>query len=176
MKSFIFKYIDVDDLDQVMQEIKQFHAFKRFPVPNFFSMKPEEVMPHLPTLEKWFNKHNMETNLIAHIGQPPNSIQAVHIDSGPLSIALNFPIDIVSECSTLFFENKGEIVENYTPVTNIKYLTYVDPDPVVIGEYVLTHPTLLNIKLPHSIRNKSATETRYCFSFRFKQDPWHLIK
>lgn len=175
MENFVYKYIDVDNLDQVLREIKSFHKFKNFTKPNFYNMSPEEVMPHLPTLNEWFIKKNLKPKYIAHIGQLKRSSQAVHIDTGDNDLALNFPIDVVHEAYTVFFKNKGELKTAYTPNTNVKYSVYVDLDPIEIGRYVLDKPALLNIKNPHAIRNKSITNDRYCFSFRFVEDPWHLI-
>ena len=179
MENFIFKYIDIDAdvLDQIMLEIKKFHTFKNFETHNFTTVNAKEAMPHLPTLEKWFQQNNLTPYYVAHMGQAALSEQDIHVDSGDNSLALNFPIDIVEECATLFFEKNGEIETRYTPVTNVKYLKYVDHNPMVeIGRYTLTKPTLINVGIPHAIRNGSKTNMRYCFSFRFKEDPWHLVK
>lgn len=173
--NFIYKHLDTSDMDieQIQKEIIAYHKFRNFPNVNFLTMQPADILPNLPTLATWFEKQGLVVDRCAHLGQRPQSQQALHIDTGNNSIALNFPIEVVEEAYTLFYKFKGKLVDRYTPNTNVRYQEYVDDALEELGRYVLKAPTLINIKLPHSIVNKSDT-IRYCFSFRFKEDPWHL--
>jgi len=173
--NFTFKHLDTTDMDidQIQKEINEYHKLKNFPNVNFYSMQPVDILPNLPTLAAWFEKQGLVVDRCAHLGQNPHSKQVLHIDTGSNCLALNFPIDIVEEAYTVFYKFKGKLVDRYTPNTNIRYQEYVDDNLEELGRYVLTKPTILHIKLPHSIVNNS-DRIRYCFSFRFTKDPWHL--
>jgi hypothetical protein len=72
------------------------------------------------------------------------------------------------------FENNGQLVMAYTKKTNLPFSRYVDETPVELSRFVLSSPTLINIKVPHQVVNDSNMD-RICLSFRFDPDPWHLI-
>lgn len=171
--NFIYKYFDNLPKEQIQQEIIAYHKTKKFPM-HFYPTDIPELLLNLPTINMWFKEQGLTVQTCAHLVQRANSQQAIHIDTGNQNIALNFPIEVIPDAYTVFYKLKGIIVEKFTPVTNVKYAEYIDNDLEELGRYVLRQPTFINIKLPHSIINKSNLD-RYCFSFRFKEDPWHLI-
>jgi hypothetical protein len=171
--NFIYKYFDNLPKEQIQQEIVAYHRTKKFPM-HFYPTDIPELLLNLPTINMWFKDQGLTVQTCAHLVQRAHSKQIKHVDTGNQTIALNFPIEVIPDAYTVFYKLKGTIVEKFTPVTNVKYSEYVDHDPEELGRYVLRQPTFINIKLPHAIINNSDLD-RYCFSFRFKEDPWHLI-
>ena len=171
-QNFIYKYIDHLPIEQIHKEIITYHQSREFPS-HFYLVDIAEVLSNLPTLSDWFRDQRLISIHCAHLVQKANSQQALHIDTGNQQIALNFPVEIVDEAYTAFYKFKGKLVDKLTPKTGVRYQQYIDNELEELGRYCLTQPTLINIKLPHRIVNLSATN-RYCFSFRFAEDPWRL--
>jgi hypothetical protein len=180
--------VDVKNKDNV--PIMQLHLDNSNPVASvghltkytFIHCDINETMQKLPKLNKFFNSTGIELLRIAIIVTHPNSTQDPHIDQGPERLAINFPLAGTGETFTQMFKNKGilkyvtSIDENKTAIKEQRrYLQYFDEDLEELGRYVLNRPVILNVKMPHSVVNLSNDE-RIGISFRFKQDPWHLIK
>ena len=174
--TFCFKHLHLDNYSEVQDEINKYCRSLQLPVHTIFKpLVVDDVIWATPKLFSWFAKNNLTPVTVAYIAVAPESNQVMHVDPGPSALALNFPVgDILYDAHTSFYRNKGRWSNSSTPHTNVGYIEYTDPEPEEVGRYVLTQPTLIHIKIPHSIKNLS-TQPRVCLSFRFKIDPWNLI-
>lgn len=169
---FLHKKVVIPDLDAISQEISNIdfggdpHGFRILGLGS--------VSSSLPTLWKWFSAVNAQPSRVCYINLKPGTSQQIHIDTGPMELALNMPVSGCLGSHTRVFENKGRVVTAYT-TTNLTFSKYIDDDPVEISRFVLDSPTLINIKMPHQVVNDT-DHNRICLSFRFTPDPWHLIK
>lgn len=171
---FYFKSLIIPDIETINAEIKLYDQ-NREPTLGFSHVNNSLVLNSLPTLNKWFSEHNMVVDRTAVLIIRSNDIQIPHIDQGAQSLAINFPLQHCNNTWTRFFKNTGILVQKFTPYTNLPYLEYVDDNMQEETRYELTGPTLINIKQPHSVINKTNFD-RSCISFRFKEDPWFLLE
>jgi hypothetical protein len=172
--NFYFKSLNIPSIEHINAEIKLYDQ-NREPTVGFAHVDNTLVLNELPILNKWFNEHNMIIERIAVITIKSNSIQSPHVDQGTQSLAINFPLQHCNDTWTRFFKNTGTVVKKVTPDTKIPYLAYIDNNMQEDTRYELTGPTLINIKKPHSVMNKTNFD-RSCISFRFKEDPWFLLE
>lgn len=172
-ESFVYKYLDMPCLDQILAEIAQ----SDFPTNlyNFKIIDHIRILEKTPSLLNWFNENNLVIDRLAFLNQKAQTTQVLHVDSGPSELALNFPVSGCHEVKTEFYEDNGHQEEAFVPNTGLKYYRYVSDKLIFKSEYELTKPTLINIKVPHRIVNNTDHD-RICYSFRFKEDPWFLAK
>lgn len=173
LTSFTYRYINIPNFEQIAKEIAA-SDFSR-DLYNFRIINHNSVLEKIPTLANWFKDKNLIVSKLAFLNVRQASIQTLHIDTGDNDLALNFPVYGCEGVFTEFYKNKGQIVESFVPHTGVKYYRYVDDNPELLSTYVLTRPTLLNVKIPHRVVNKTDHD-RICYSFRFKTDPWHLLE
>jgi hypothetical protein len=173
---FCYKYLHIENYNELQAEIDSYCQRLDLPVHTIFKpLALDDVIWNTPKLFAWFTKNNLKLTTVAYIAVAPESDQVMHVDPGQSALALNFPVgEIRYDAHTSFYRNKGRWTNSATPYTNVGYIEYTDPAPEEVGRYVLTQPTLLHIKIPHSIKNPGA-HPRVCLSFRFKIDPWNLI-
>lgn len=148
---------------------------------TFVHLDSNYVMKFLPALKQYFTDMNMgDIERVAYVSTPPNSVNAVHMDQGPETLALNFPLTDCSNSYTQFLKNNGKLVA--IPLIDTvngveekrKFMKFVTDDPIEVGRYTLNGPVMLNVKMPHGVVNQGPT-LRAGISFRFKKDPWHLV-
>lgn len=173
-KTFYFKHLTIPNIENINAELKAYDQNRESTV-GFSLVNNDAVLNTLPTLSKWFNEHNIVISSIAVLIIRSNTIQVPHIDTLTTSLAINFPLQHCKDTWTRFFKNTGTVVKKFTPYTNVPYLEYVDDNMQEETRYELTGPTLINIKEPHSVINKTNFD-RSCISFRFKEDPWCLLE
>ena len=177
MKDFLFKILDIDSqtFDLIRKEIAEFYKNTEHIVGQFSMIDNESTLNVLPTIAKWLEVNKLEVMHIGYISVNPNTIQQAHIDSGESSLALNFPVINCNNVTTEFFKLESkDLTIRHSKGTNLPYYHFDNTDKDIIGSFTLTQPTLLNIKMPHSVVNNTELE-RISLSFRFKNDPWHLI-
>jgi len=172
--NFYFKSLNIPSIEQINEEIKVYDQTRESTI-GFSHVNNNLVLNALPTLTQWFNEHSMIVERIAVLTIKSNSIQVPHVDQGTQSLAINFPLQHCNDTWTRFFKNTGTVVKKFTPDTKIPYLAYIDNNMQEDTRYELTGPTLINIKKPHSVMNKTNFD-RSCISFRFKEDPWFLLE
>ena len=171
---FYFKSLNISNIEQINEEIKSYDT-NREPTVGFALVDNTIVLTALPTLNKWFTDCNMIVDRIAVLIIKSNNIQMPHVDLGIQSLAINFPLQHCNDTWTRFFKNTGTLVKKFTPDTKVPYLAYIDDNMQEDTRYELTGPTLINIKKPHSVINRT-NFNRSCISFRFKKDPWFLLE
>ena len=173
MKDFTYSRISIPNADLIAKELA--HLDQIYPDdPKFQRLDLSGSIAMLPTLANWVIKVGIKISMVCHINIQAGMSQTIHIDVGTPKLALNFPIRGCHGAYTKIFRNKGELVTLYTPTTNLRYIAYIDDNPEEICRFVLDAPTLLNVKIPHSVVNTSS-ENRVCLSLRFETDPWHLL-
>ena len=167
---FYFKQLDIP-YDQ--SEILNF--FNSNDKHDYFKgMHPRDVVDYLPSIFKWFDEQNLTPNYVAYIATKNQFKQVIHIDSGYHQLAINFPIFNCETIKTSFYEvdktSEKTFISYPSKLIATEYTNYIS----TICSYVLTKPTLLNLKMPHSVDNNTDS-IRYALSFRFKEDPINLM-
>lgn len=175
MKDFLFKILDTELFDKIKEELSILYE-RTEPAPGRFRILDKDATLNLlPTVVKWFQENNLEVRQVAYISLAGHTSQQAHVDSGEPQLALNFPVINCDEVVTEFFKlEEQDLTIQYTVETNLPYHHFDSTDKDPIGSFSLTQPTLLNIKMPHRVVNNTDSE-RISLSFRFKNDPWHLI-
>ncbi len=173
MEEFLYHRIDIPKRSEIDVEVQALYNENPMPA-AFHVIKVAPALDKMPTLRDWFAENGLSVHTIALINMKPGQVQSIHVDYSDSDIAFNYPIKGCDTSVTRFYKNKGTKTVKYTPNTNLPFYEYVDENPEQVGEYVLTDPVILNIKMPHSVKNYGLVN-RICLSFRFKNDPWFLI-
>jgi hypothetical protein len=170
--NFYFNYIDIPyDLN----EVQVYYNSKPLDSGNFTLQDINVVLDALPSIKQWFNDNNCKPNKVAYISTSANFTQPPHKDNSDQILAVNFPVYNCEEVKTLFYDDTNvRTILTYTK-TNIPFYYYELNGRSAIAEYVLSKPVILNVKKIHSVVNKS-NKDRVSLSFRFEEEPWHLIK
>jgi hypothetical protein len=171
--NFYFNYIDIPyDLNEVQT------FYKNNPIPNgYFTIQDiNVVLAALPSIKKWFEDNNCKPNKVAYISTLANVVQPPHKDNSDQVLAVNFPVDNCDEVKTVFYDDTNvKSVLLHTHATNIPYHHYLLGGREPTTHYILSKPVILNVKKIHSVVN-TTNKNRISLSFRFEQDPWHLVK
>ena len=169
---FYFKYIEIP-YDKC--EILNFFNSKPKYTSTFEILKPSEVLPMLPSISEWFDQQNLVPAMVAYIALGGNSKQRIHTDTQLPSLAINIPVHNCETAKTYFYHTDSpETAIFHTKDTNVPANGYDEIAMKEVCHYTLNRPAIINIKEPHSVDNDNPN-TRYCLSFRFFQDPVHLI-
>jgi hypothetical protein len=180
MKNFLHEKIEIDNILEITEELRAWDLKINQEFPNHFKLiSTREVLRQLPLLSRWFKSHDTTPTETLYIKTAPLTIQGIHVDSisrrGLSLSALNFPISLnCRNTFTRFYQDTGSYIDWVDPATGNVFHLLDDQDLETIGEYRLSSPTLLNIRVPHAVYNPTL-EPRVSLSFRFKDDPWHLL-
>ena len=166
--NFTFKQIPIENFDIAAKELEQL-SYEHKALKGFNLINPYQTLCKLPTIVTWLRKYKLTVDLIAFLQVNSGKTWDVHIDYGRYDVALNLPIRGCANSSTNFYKFNEAAVKTCYTETDLPYFEYQDPDPVLVDTYYLTRPSLLNIKMPHSVNNSTAVE-RVCLSIRFRQD------
>lgn len=156
---------------------------ERYPLisSRFDPMKIEELRELMPTVFAWFEQNGLEPTQSFLINHQVNFKQDIHVDytevGGP-KLAINFPLNPeAAESLTRMYDINGDEQSEITRRSQNKVaFSKFNPEQVVkITEYKSTSPVILNITKPHSAWNNTQV-LRGVLTFRFKNDPVHLIK
>ena len=107
----------------------------------------------------------------------------MHTDFGPnypFRLALNFPLYNCSTSVTEFWhtsqDTASEIISVREEPGTSGFTRFIpNGSEQLIDQFVLDSAVLLNIQVPHRVRNFSR-DIRVCASFRFQQDPKRLLE
>lgn len=171
--NFYFNYIDIPyDLD----EVQAYYNSKPLNSGHFTLQDINKVLNVLPSIKKWFEENNCKPNNVAYISTAPYFAQPPHKDNADQILAVNFPVYNCEEVKTVFYDDTNvKTTLRYTQAHNIPYYHYEIDRRAPIAEYILSKPVILNVKKIHSVVNNS-NKDRISLSFRFEEEPWHLIK
>ena len=173
---FVYQTIDIPNYASIHYELESFaldHSAHCHGVFNHVDIHLLES--HCPLITQWFSTHNLTPKICALIQFPPGSDQGgAHTDSTQDRLALNFGIKNLLHTWTAFYILKsGEPVQKTHPLGR-PWDHYAGADLEEIGRVNLVKPTLINVAVPHAVHNPT-DDTRISVSFRFDQNPWHLI-
>jgi hypothetical protein len=174
-KTFLFKKIEIPQIDEVHKELTAFLQQLGKIEKVFNVVDHTKLTQASPQLTSWLDKSELSS--VAIIQKGPLEDSLIHSDVSrngflPTScLALNFPVEGCdsSEVWTSFFkpgkQTVGQAGSLFDPKTSpeLKRFKYEDNNPV-----------LLNVRVPHAIHNGSG-HRRVTISLRFKEDPWHLV-
>lgn len=171
--NFYFNYIDIPyDLN----EVQVYYNSKPVGSGHFTLQDINKVLDALPSIKQWFKDNNCKPNKVAYISTQANFVQPPHKDNLNQILAVNFPVYNCEEVKTVFYDDTNvNAILKYTQAHNIPYYYYEIDERAPIAEYILSKPVILNVKKIHSVVNNSDKD-RVSLSFRFEEEPWHLIK
>jgi hypothetical protein len=174
-ESFYSNYINVDLYNDIKKEIDQFYIDNPIPDSYFKIINCHKVMDALPSFKKWCEINKLTPIKVAYISTPPNTRQSPHKDAGDEILAVNFPVINNDGVITEQWDEDGlSFIKLLTKDTNIPYYRYLVHGVEPQYKYILDKPVILNIKKVHSVVNNT-DKPRVSLSFRFYNDPWHLI-
>ena len=175
---FLYRHLDIPyDQNEIAAFLK-----KRPDIPNLFRIIDDHnkvLAEELPFIKRWIDENNLRLKTFAYISIGPMIRQYIHKDPGLPELALNIPVFNCENIYTVFYEvGDREETLNYTSVTKLPFYSYEGFSPTdpnrILGQYSLIKPTILNVKQAHSVVN-TTNQSRICLSFRFEEDPWHLV-
>lgn len=173
---FTYKKIYIENWIQMIEEFKNVVDFPLYK--EAFSYLPNiEIFSSCRTFNQWITSNNIQLLKAAVIVSDTSAGEyPPHVDSQINSLALNFPIENCLETETQFFKltDDDQILELAKPNgTRYKKIIF-SSTPKLVDSYVLDSPTILNTHIPHKLVNTSRS-SRIALSFRFVNDPWHLV-
>jgi hypothetical protein len=175
-EKFYYNYLGIGAFEDIKKEIDQFYIDNPVPDSYFKIIDCRKVLEALPSFKKWCTANKINPIKVAYISTPPNTRQSPHLDDGDEILAINFPVTNTDQVTTEMWDEEGlTSIKLMTKGTYIPYYRYlvsgVDPQ----ANYVLDKPVILNVKKVHSVVNNT-DKPRVSLSFRFYNDPWHLIE
>lgn len=176
MLTFCYKEITIDSYSTVIEQLLETINYNSFRE-NFTYIDVASILDKNYLLNKWMTDNNCKVNKAAIIVSTIRSSYAnPHIDSQENCLALNFPLFNCNDSYTVFYDPNDIdlIIDDIKPNGVIYKKITFNTQPKEISRYKLDRPIILNTKVPHKIFHNSQTP-RYAISFRFKEDPWHLI-
>ena len=133
-------------------------------------------------LVKWFSDLDLQVHRAWVITVAAKTDTYLHTDAGGdhSGWALNFPLYNCSTSVTEFWrtsqeDTASEIVSVRDEPGTSGFTRFIpNGSEQLIDQFVLDSAVLLNIQVPHRVRNFSK-DIRVCASFRFQQDPKRLL-
>lgn len=174
----LYKYLDCPK--SVMEEVKNFGISKKSYSRNLLcKIEADEILQACPDLKEWFASHSLEIDtayLIMYRLDEAQGSSAIHTDTDYDRLAMNFPVENTENSFTAIYEVvDGEPIKMELK-NGIKFTSYNNTTLKELGRYEFSdRPVLFNVRLPHAVHFESL-KVRSTFSFRFKNNPWHLFK
>jgi len=174
--NFVCQTIDIPNIENIYAELVSYTLGKLPKFKEAFNHLPlQDMMNYCPLTAQWFKSVNLTPRVCALIIQPVGAdIRGTHTDTQQNSLALNFGIKNFENTYTAFYKVvSGNIVQKTLP-NGITWDNYEQAELEEIARVDLKKPTILNTKIPHAVHNPT-NELRVSISFRFIQDPYHLV-
>lgn len=174
MLEFYFRNIEIPDLEQILKEFKKSIDFCLYTEP--FTYIDISLLDSCQNFLSWCHVNNLMIKKIAVIVSDYKSNNALpHIDSQENLLALNFPIEHCQNTYTEFYKLPKKYIEVVKEKHGVLSKSIISTDfGNSIARYQLLNPVLINTHQPHKIICDHKNR-RICLSFRFINDPWHLI-
>jgi hypothetical protein len=176
MDTFCFKALTIDNYQEIIHDFVNNTSYDSFEN-NFNYIDVKSVLEKSPSFKKWLEESYCVLSKAAIIVSTiKSSIGEPHIDSQVNSLALNFPLSNCEHSYTAFYDpaDINSIIDEEKPNGVLYKKIIFKKAPREISRYVLDRPILLNTHVPHKIFH-GFKKPRYAISFRFVDDPWHLV-
>ena len=174
--NFVCQTIDIPNLENIHAELLSYTLNQLPKFKEAFNLLPlQDMMQHCPLIKEWFVSVGLIPRVCALIIQPIGAdIRGAHTDTQVNSLALNFGIKNTEKTHTSFYKVvSGNIVQKTLP-NGVTWDNYEQANLEEIARVDLKKPTIINTKVPHAVHN-STNELRISISFRFVNDPYHLV-
>ena len=141
-------------------------------------MNPKELIDdyHIKKSKKLFKECNLELKSWMIFLQGPEREQIIHADGdseireGLSNWALNIPLENCENSVMKWYGGKHLLKSIKSKTDDVNYLKIEwKEDPYIIGIKNITEPTIVNIEIPHRVKN-FLNKTRKILSVRFKTD------
>lgn len=176
MDYFCFKGLSIPNYQTIVREFANNINYGPFEN-NFNYLDVNPTLEKSPSFQKWLEESCcVLTKAAIIVSTIRSSIGAPHVDYQTNSLALNFPLSNCEHSYTAFY-NPADIdsIIDEEKSNGVLYKKIIFKNkPREISRYVLDRPILLNTHIPHKIFH-GHEKSRYAISFRFVDDPWHLI-
>jgi hypothetical protein len=174
MSIFCYKKILIENYQSIAFELSNAINLSRYK-DNFtyVDLNPNDI----PLFFSWVNANNCSIRKTAIIVSTTESLNAdPHIDSQTNSLALNFPLANCSNSYTVFYDPTDIVsMTQYEKSNGVIYKKIrFNNTPKEIERYTLDSAVVINTHIPHKVFHRDS-KPRYSLSFRFEEDPWHLI-
>jgi hypothetical protein len=127
----------------------------------------------IPELQQMFDPLNLTVTDVGLLATSETS-GVIHIDTGPETSRINFPVINCENTVTNFYKNEGDVIIKHLP--NGKSYTYIDPNKcVLIDSYCLTQPTVIRVDIPHQVNVSNPKLLRVVCTVFFKENIDYLL-
>jgi hypothetical protein len=176
-QDFIYQTQDIPHYHNIHAQLSEF-ALDQNPKfrQQFNHLDLDLLRVNCPLIIEWFHTHNLTPEICALIQFPPGSDhRGTHTDTTPNYLALNFGIKNLHSTYTAFYRMAAGAKATIKTLPNGRpYNCYSSAQLQEIGRIDLVKPTWINTHVPHAVHNLTL-DTRISLSFRFKQNPWHMV-
>lgn len=175
---FLFKEIEIENFHDIVEQFKSIADKYRSNNQFYFNhIDRDSFLKDCDLIKKYFDENKCDISVIATIEIPPRSQCNLHVDTQIISsLAMNFPILDCEDSYTSMYKIISGIPSSKKLSSGLTAMDFDGCEAVEISRYYLKDKAILfNTQVPHRVFNNS-DELRYAVSFRFKKDPWHLIK
>jgi hypothetical protein len=172
-----FKSIQVDNLEQLQSAV--FEIMPLMPTAGYDSYAMfhnwKDTIRSMPDIENLLCQHNWQNKVVscAIIVMLPFKKLPIHIDYAlgepDSNCALNIPLINSAGADTIWYSTDSNPEIKFGPNNKWSEYSYNDEDCVENVRTQLSQPTLVNIKLPHSVENLQP-HRRVILTIRFTPD------
>lgn len=174
MLDFYFRDIEISNLEKILEEFKKSLDFNLYTEP--FTYVDVGLFDSCENFLFWCNENKLSINKIAVVVSDHKSNNALpHIDSQENLLALNFPIENCQDTYTELYKIPEKYIEVVREKHGVLSKSIISKNfGHCVARYQLSNAVLINTHQPHKIICNHENR-RICLSFRFIEDPWHLI-
>jgi hypothetical protein len=175
---FLFKEIEIENFRYIVEQFKSVADRYRSNNQFYFNhVDRDSFLKDCDLVKKYFDENKCEISVVATIEIPPRSQCNLHIDSQIISsLAMNFPVFNCDDSYTAMYKIINGSPSSKKLSSGLSATSFDDCDAAEISRYYLKDKAVIfNTQVPHCVFNNS-DKLRYAISFRFKKDPWHLLK
>jgi hypothetical protein len=182
MEEFLYKKLDISKqaaAEVQLELIRYVNNHVTISMTNAFDMLDTvHVFTHCYKLRSIIKELKLQPAVVGLVRSFPKQIAGnPHIDSGPQSLAINFPVQDCSNSTTNFYKPIGidsePVMVSKKHPNGTEYFHYENVTWKLLDSYCLDTPVLLNVHVPHKVDHYGELN-RLAISIRFNEDPWFL--
>jgi hypothetical protein len=140
------------------------------------------IKQRVPLLHEQFQQMGLELDVFREFRSPPYAGAPIHKDGTaqyPKRLAINWPVENCAGTRMIWWDIQDHdpawfSYENIDPTFGHDVPFFSERDCKEIASVEVLRPMLLNVEVHHSVENLT-NKHRRMISFRFKDDPFHLL-
>jgi hypothetical protein len=183
MNNFLYKKLDISaqTTSEIQFELLMYiHKYVTISMTNAFeTLDIIHLLTHCKKLTNALTELGVRPAVAGLVRSFPKQVAGnPHIDSGPQSLAINFPVQDCEHSTTNFYKPIGidsePVIISKKHPNGTEYFHYENVTWELLDSYCLDLPTLLNVHTPHKV-DHYGDQIRLAVSIRFQTDPWFLV-